>query len=170
MFRSRSVSSSPRRLARTGMSIAAGLAVVGGLAVAGTGVASATRVDCVSPPIANDIRVDGQASCGATATLGGVANSGAIDSGTAVSVANGGTANTFATGFGVALSTSKVAGQANAFAIGGGIAHARTDNGNVTLALAGWGSGATAESGGVNCVGPLSFAVNVNTGAFCLIR
>lgn len=170
VFRSRSLSFHSHRLVRTGASIAAGLAVVGGLAVAGTGVASAARVDCVSPPSPNDIHVIGDASCGATATVGGAANAGAMDSGTAVSVAQGGTANTFATGFGIALSTSKAAGQANAYAIGGGIAKASTDNGNTTLALAGWGSGATAESGGVNCVGPLSFAVNLNTGAVCLIR
>lgn len=168
--RPRSLTFFRSRVARASASIATGLAVIGGLAVAGTGVASAARVDCVSPPSANDIRVMGDASCGATATGAGAANAGATDSGTAVSVSDGGTANTFATGFGIALSTSKVAGQAHAFAIGGGIAHARTDNGNVTFAVAGWGSGATAESAGVDCTGPLSFAVNVTTGAVCLMR
>ncbi|MFF0817325.1 DUF6764 family protein [Rhodococcus sp. NPDC003318] len=170
MSRSRSLSFFRGRAARIVASIATGVAVTGGLAVAGTGVASAARVDCVSPPSANDIRVIGDASCGATATNGGSANAGATDSGTAVSVSEGGAADTFATGYGVALSSSKVAGQAHAYAIGGGIAHARTDNGDVTFALAGWGSGATAASAGVNCVGPLSFAVNLNTGAVCLIR
>lgn len=168
--RPRSLTLFRTRVARVGASIATGVAVLGGLAVAGTGVASAARVDCVSPPSANDIHVIGDASCGATATSGGVANAGATDSGTAVSVSDVGAANTFATGFGVALSTSKGPGQAHAYAIGGGIARAATGNGNLTLALAGWGSGATAEPGGVDCMGPLSFAVNFTTGAVCLIR
>ncbi len=169
-FRPRSLALFGTRAARAGAFVATGAALLGGLAVAGTGVASAARVDCVSPPAANDIRVVGDASCGATATIGGTATAAATDSGTAVSVSEVGGANTFATGFGVALSTTKGPGQAHAFAIGGGIAKAGGGNGNTTFALAGWGSGATATPDGVNCMGPLSFAINLNTGAVCLIR
>ncbi|WP_072842809.1 DUF6764 family protein [Rhodococcus tukisamuensis] len=155
---------------RAGASMAVGAAIVGGVVVAGSGVASAAQVNCVSPPSANDIRVIGDASCGATATGTGIANSGATDSGTAVSVSDGGSATTFATGFGVALAGSKGAGQSYAYSIGGGISRAHAENGQTTVALAGWGSGATAQADGVNCVGPLSFAINLNTGAACAMR
>ena len=53
---------------------------------------------------------------------------------------------------------------AHAYAIGGGISHSNASNGHTTISVAGWGSGATAEASGVKCVGPLSFAVNLNTG------
>ncbi|MFC4604807.1 DUF6764 family protein [Rhodococcus kronopolitis] len=155
---------------RAGVSMAAGAAVVGGIMVGGTGVASAAQVNCVSPPTANDIQVIGDASCGATATGTGLANSGATESGTAVSVADGGSATTFATGFGVALAGAKGVGQSYAYSIGGGISRSYAENGHTTVALAGWGSGATAEANGVNCVGPMSFAINLNTGAVCALR
>jgi hypothetical protein len=156
-------------ITRAGASLAVGIAIAGGMAVAGSGIASAAQVGCVSPPSANDIRVIGDASCGATATVGN-AGATAMDSGTAVSVANGGSANSVATGFGVALSSSRDAGAAHAYAIGGGISHSNASNGHTTISVAGWGSGATAEASGVKCVGTLSFAVNLNTGAVCAMR
>ena len=43
------------------------------------------------------------------------------------------------------------------------------DEGATTVAVAGWGSGATAEAAGVDCVGPLSMALNLKTGQFCML-
>lgn len=144
------------------------MAAVG--AVFGTTVASAAPVSCVSPPSDNDIRVDGTASCGATSAGPGVASAGAADSGTAVSVADGsGATTTYATGFGTALGASKNAGTAYAWALGGGIAHSWADNGATTVAIAGWGSGATSDAAGVDCVGPLSLALNLSNGQFCVL-
>jgi hypothetical protein len=157
------------RISRT----AALFALGGGVAAAGflgTGTAAAAPVSCVSPPSANDIRVDGTASCGATSTGPGVANAGAAESGTAVSVTDGpGATTTYANGFGTALGASKNAGNAYAWALGGGIAHSWADEGATTVAVAGWGSGATAEAAGVDCVGPLSMALNLKTGQFCML-
>lgn len=157
------------RLSRT----AALFAVGGSVAAAtflGTGVASAAPVTCVSPPAANDIRVDGNASCGATAMDASRAQASAMDSGTAVSVAEGnGNTSTLATGYGTALGASRAGGTSYAGAIGGGIAHSWADNGATTIAIAGWGSGATAEAAGVDCVGPMSFALNFASGQFCAL-
>ncbi|KQU59120.1 hypothetical protein ASG84_14380 [Rhodococcus sp. Leaf278] len=139
-------------------------------ALMGTATASAAPVNCVSPPSANDIQVDRTASCGATSEGTGRATAGAADSGTAVSVNDGpGSTATFANGFGVALGASKNAGTAYAFALGGGIAHSWADAGQTTLAVAGWGSGATSEGRGVDCVGPLSLALNLSSGQFCVL-
>ncbi|MDJ0396522.1 hypothetical protein QMK17_24790 [Rhodococcus sp. G-MC3] len=145
----------------------------GGVAAAtffGSGVASAAPVTCVSPPSANDIQVDGVASCGATAADTSHAAATATESGTAVSVAEtGGTTSTLATGYGTALGASRAGGTAYAGAIGGGIAHSWAENGATTIAIAGWGSGATAEPGGVNCVGTMSLALNFASGQFCAL-
>ncbi|WP_072807176.1 DUF6764 family protein [Rhodococcoides yunnanense] len=146
--------------------IGTGVAAAGFL---GAGTAAAAPVSCVSPPSANDIRVDGTASCGATSTGPGVADAGAAESGTAVSVTDGtGAATTYANGYGTALGASKNAGTAYAWALGGGIAHSWAD-GATTVAIAGWGSGATAEAAGVDCVGPLSLALNLTSGQFCVL-
>ncbi len=156
------------RMSRT----AALFAVGGGVAAAtffGSGVASAAPVTCVSPPSANDIQVDGVASCGATAADASHASATATDSGTAVSVAEGnGTTSTLATGYGTALGASRAGGTAYAGALGGGIAHSWADGGT-TVAIAGWGSGATAEAGGVDCVGQWSFAINLASGQVCAL-
>jgi hypothetical protein len=136
--------------------------------VLGTGVASAAPVTCVSPPSANDIQVDGTASCGATAADAARASATATDSGTAVSVAEGaGNTSTLATGYGTALGASRAGGTAYAGALGGGIAHSWADNADTTIAIAGWGSGATAEAAGVDCVGQWSLALNLSSGQFC---
>lgn len=134
----------------------------------GTGVASAAPVTCVSPPSANDIQIDGTASCGATALDTARASASATDSGTAVSVAeSAGNTSTLATGYGTALGASRAGGTAYAGALGGGIAHSWADNGGTTIAIAGWGSGATAEAAGVDCVGQWSLALNLASGQFC---
>ncbi|MBY4128621.1 hypothetical protein HQO83_09485 [Rhodococcus fascians] len=157
------------RIARTAAIFALGSGMTAA-ALVGTGTASAAPVNCVSPPSANDIQVDGTASCGATSEGTGRATAGAADSGTAVSVNDGpGTTTTYANGFGVALGASKNAGTAYAVALGGGIAHSWADAGQTTLAVAGWGSGATAEGRGVDCVGPLSIALNLSSGQFCVL-
>ncbi|OZD10644.1 hypothetical protein CH253_00005 [Rhodococcus sp. 06-156-3C] len=152
---------------------AAAFAVGGGIVAAGfagAGVASAAPVTCVSPPSANDIQVDGYASCGATAQDASRATATATDSGTAVSVAEGaGSTSTLATGYGTALGASRAGGTAYAGAIGGGIAHSWADNGGTIIAIAGWGSGATAEAAGVDCVGQWSLALNLSSGQFCAL-
>ncbi|NLU83127.1 DUF6764 family protein [Rhodococcus sp. HNM0569] len=169
---STSRSSFTKRLARFGAATAVALGVVTGLSVAGAGAASAAPVDCVSPPSDNQILVSETASCGATARDGGLARSGAADSGTAVSTADGQgtTATTYANGFGTALGASQEQGQAYAFALGGGIARSGASAGATTVAIAGWGSGATADANGVDCVGALSLAFNVQTGQACAMR
>ncbi|MFI8567878.1 DUF6764 family protein [Rhodococcus sp. NPDC078407] len=174
--RSFSYSSSTRTSSRFGSRIARTAAIFAlgsgmtAAALVGAGTASAAPVNCVSPPSANDIQVDGTASCGATSEGTGRATAGAVDSGTAVSVNDGpGSTTTFANGFGVALGASKNAGTAYALALGGGIAHSWADAGQTTLAVAGWGSGATSEAGGVDCVGPLSLALNLSSGQFCVL-
>lgn len=152
---------------------AAILAVGGGVVSAGflgSGVAGAAPVTCVSPPSANDIQVDGYASCGATSMDTSHSSATATDSGTAVSVAeSGGNTSTLATGYGTALGASRAGGTSYAGALGGGIAHSWADNGATTIAIAGWGSGATAESAGVDCVGTWSLALNVASGQFCAL-
>ncbi len=157
------------RISRT-----AALFVVGGSIAAagifGTGVASAAPVNCVSPPSANDIRVDGVASCGATALDVSRSSASATDSGTAVSISqDNGRTSTYATGFGTALGASRTGGTAYAGAIGGGIARSLAENGATTIAIAGWGSGATAGSAGVDCVGTMSLALNLATRQFCAL-
>ncbi|QBJ95808.1 hypothetical protein ERC79_07385 [Rhodococcus sp. ABRD24] len=167
--RPRVLSSLGRRMMRTAAVAALGFGVALGVSTVGAGAASAAPVVCTSPATANDIQVSEFASCGAQAFEQSVARSAAMDSGTAVSVAqNFGSSNSFATGFGTALSASRGNGQSLALAIGGGIAHSWADDGYATFAVAGWGSGATAEQGGVNCVGPLSFAWNLRTGQSCI--
>lgn len=157
------------RIARTAAIFALGSGMTAA-ALVGAGTASAAPVNCVSPPSSNDIQVEGTASCGATSNGTGRATAGAADSGTAVSVNDGpGATTTFANGFGVALGASKNAGTAYALALGGGIAHSWADAGQATLAVAGWGSGATAEGQGVDCVGPLSLALNLSSGQFCVL-
>lgn len=158
------------RIARAAAVFAIGSGLAVGGALAGTATASASPVQCVSPPSANDIRVSDNASCGATSTGPGSAAAGAADSGTAVSVNDGvGSATTYATGYGTALGASRDAGTSYALALGGGIAHSWADAGATTIAIAGWGSGATAESLGVKCVGPLSFALNLSNGQACAL-
>ncbi|WP_197914423.1 DUF6764 family protein [Rhodococcoides fascians] len=157
------------RIARTAAIFALGSGMTAA-ALVGAGTASAAPVNCVSPPSANDIQVDGTASCGATSEGTGRATAGAADSGTAVSVNDGpGATTTYANGYGVALGASKNAGTAYALALGGGIAHSWADAGQTTLAVAGWGSGATSEGQGVDCVGPLSLALNLSSGQFCVL-
>ncbi|TXG92923.1 hypothetical protein DW322_19955 [Rhodococcus rhodnii] len=142
-----------------------------GLSAVGAGAASAQPAVCVSPPSDNDIQVHGTASCGAKASDGGWVQSGAIDSGTAVGVAQGPDAQTqsYASGYGTALGAS-TGGQAWALALGGGIAHSGAAPGALTIAIAGWGSGATADVNGVDCTGALSFAANLQTGQVCAFR
>ncbi|AOW93268.1 hypothetical protein BFN03_13070 [Rhodococcus sp. WMMA185] len=161
-----------RRLARAGAVFAAGMGIAAGMSVAGGGIASAGPVMCVSPPSDNDIQVSETASCGAKATDAGYARASAIESGTAVSVANGegSMTTTYANGFGTSLGTSTSSGQAYAISLGGGIARASASDGATTVAIAGWGSGATVDSTGVDCVGALSFAFNLDTGQFCAMR
>ncbi|MGF7119982.1 DUF6764 family protein [Rhodococcus sp. AG1013] len=167
--RLRAISDLGRRMTRAAVIAAAGIGVAVGVSMIGTGTAAAAPVACLSPGTPNDIQVSDYASCGAQAFEQGVARSAAMDSGTAVSVAQDlGSSNSLATGFGTALSASRGNGQSLALAIGGGIAHSWADDGYATFAVAGWGSGATAEQGGVNCVGPLSFAWNLKTGQTCL--
>lgn len=157
------------RLARTGAVVTAGMGLVAGLALAGGGVASAAPVTCASPPLVNDIQVSDTASCGAQAVGAGRSQAGAMESGTAVSVsADNSYTNTYANGFGTALGASRGNGQAHAYALGGGIARAGAADGNFTVAIAGWGAGATADANGVNCMGTLSFAVNFTNGQFCI--
>ncbi|MET4048714.1 hypothetical protein ABIB34_001010 [Rhodococcus sp. UYP5] len=166
---SQGLSRSASRLSRTAavFAVSSGFVAAG---FAGAGVANAAPVTCVSPPSANQILVDGTASCGATSAEGSRATATAADSGTAVSVAEtGGTSTTYATGFGTALGASRAGGTSYAGAIGGGIAHSWADAGSTTIAIAGWGSGATAEAAGVDCVGPLSLALNLASGQFCIL-
>lgn len=157
------------RLARTGAVMTVGMGLAAGLALTGAGAASAAPVTCVSPPSANDIQVSETASCGAQSVGAGRSQAGAAESGTAVSVAaDNGYSNSYANGFGTALGASRGNGQAQAFALGGGIARAGAADGNVTFAIAGYGAGATADANGVDCVGVLSFAVNLSNGQFCI--
>ncbi|NKS03561.1 hypothetical protein GS528_21865 [Rhodococcus hoagii] len=165
------ISNLGRRMTRTAVAAVAGIGLAAGISLTGAGSASAAPVVCTSPMSPNDIQVSEFASCGAQAFEQGVARSAAMDSGTAVSVAQDlGSSNSLATGYGTALSASRGNGQSLALAIGGGIAHSWADDGFATFAVAGWGSGATAEQGGVNCMGPLSFAWNLKTGQTCLGR
>ena len=137
------------RLARTGAVMTVGMGLAAGLALTGAGAASAAPVTCVSPPSANDIQVSETASCGAQSVGAGRSQAGAAESGTAVSVAaDNGYSNSYANGFGTALGASRGNGQAQAFALGGGIARAGAN--------------------GVDCVGVLSFAVNLSNGQFCI--
>jgi hypothetical protein len=157
------------RMSRTAALFAVGSGIAAATFVGG-GIASAAPVTCVSPPSANDIQVDGNASCGATSMDGAKSSAQATDSGTAVSVAeSGGNTSTLATGYGTALGASRAGGTAYAGALGGGIAHSWADNGGTTVAIAGWGSGATAEAAGVDCVGQWSFALNLSSGQFCAL-
>ncbi|QCQ92409.1 DUF6764 family protein [Rhodococcus sp. SGAir0479] len=167
--RLRAISSLGRKVTRTAIVAAAGIGVAAGVSLVGAGTAAAAPVMCQSPALPNDVQVSDFASCGAQAFEQGVARSAAMDSGTAVSVAQGyGSSNSLATGFGTALSAARGNGQSLALALGGGIAHSWADDGYATFAVAGWGSGATATQGGVDCVGPLSFAWNLKTGQTCL--
>ncbi|MCQ4120802.1 DUF6764 family protein [Rhodococcus tibetensis] len=160
-----------RRLARAGAAMVVGLGVAAGLSVAGSGVAGAAPVTCVSPPSVNDIQVSDTASCGAKATEAGVARATAMESGTAVSVADGhGSTTTYANGFGTSLGASTGSGQAYAVSLGGGIARSGAADGTTTVAIAGWGSGASSDANGVDCVGALSLAFNLNTGQVCAMR
>nr|WP_308115925.1 DUF6764 family protein [Rhodococcus corynebacterioides] len=157
------------RVRRAAAAVAATSAVLSFGAVLGTATATAAPVTCVSPPSANDIRIDGTASCGAKATAPGVARSDANDSGTAVSVADGGAANATATGFGTALSAVSGAGNSYAFALGGGISRSAASNGATAIAVAGYGGGASASTEtGVNCAGLNSFALDLSTGRACI--
>lgn len=155
-----------RRAARAGVLVALGVAAA---ALTGTGTAAAAPVTCVSPPSENQILVSDTASCGATAEDGGFARASAADSGTAVSVAERGSAEAQATGFGTALSAARDGGRSYAYALGGGLSHSWAQGPAVTLSVAGWGSGATADTTGVTCVGPQSFAVNTATGQWCAV-
>lgn len=167
--RLRAISSLGRRATRTALIVATGVGVAVGVSMVGAGTASAAPVVCTSPTAPNDIQISDYASCGAQAFEQGVSRSAAMDSGTAVAVSRDfGSSNSLATGFGTALSASRGNGQSLALAIGGGIAHSWADDGYATFAIAGWGSGATAEKDGVNCMGPLSFAWNLKTGQTCL--
>lgn len=169
--RTRIMSLFGRRLARTGAAVAVGFGVAAGISVAGAGVASAAPVSCVSPPAGNDIRVSDTASCGAKALGSSLARATAMDSGTAVSTADGiGSSTSYATGYGTALGASRGNGQAYAVTIGGGIARSGATDGVTTVAIAGWGSGATSDANGVDCMGALSLAANLNTGQFCAMR
>ncbi|MCJ0902311.1 DUF6764 family protein [Rhodococcus sp. ARC_M6] len=157
------------RLARTGAVLTVGMGLAAGLALTGAGAASAAPVTCASPPATNDIQVSETASCGAQSVGAGRSQAGAMESGTAVSVStDNGYSNSYANGFGTALGASRGNGQAHAYALGGGIARAGAADGNVTLAIAGWGAGATSDANGVNCMGTLSFAVNFTNGQFCI--
>ena len=141
---------------------------VGGAAL-GVGVASAAPVTCSSPLSPNDIQVSDMASCGAQATGTGTASASATESGTAVSVADqAGSATSYATGFGTALSAALGGGNSYAVSIGGGISRSEATGGITTIAVAGYGAGATAEAGGVDCVGVNSFALNLSTGRACI--
>lgn len=158
---------SGRRIARGFAAFALGAA---SLAFAGVGTAAAAPVTCVSPPSANEILVSETASCGATADAGAYARAAAADSGTAVSVADAnGSAEAQATGYGTALSGASDGGRAFAYALGGGLSHSWAQGPAVTFSVAGWGSGATADTTGVTCVGPQSFAVNTGTGQWCAV-
>ncbi|WP_072691011.1 DUF6764 family protein [Rhodococcus marinonascens] len=170
--RTRTSSLFDRRLVRAGAAMAVGLGIAAGISVAGGGVAAAAPVMCVSPPSDNDIQVSDTASCGAMANDGGLSRASAMESGTAVSVANGegSSTTTYANGFGTSLGTSTGSGQAYAISLGGGIARSAANDGATTVAIAGWGSGATVDSTGVDCVGALSLAFNLNTGQFCAMR
>lgn len=162
--------SSPRvsRIVSAALVLAAGSVV--SIGTLGVGTAVAAPVTCVSPPSANDIQVDGFASCGATSQDNARSSASASDSGTAVSVAEtGGSTSTLATGYGTALGASRLGGTSYAGALGGGIAHSWAENGATTVAIAGWGSGATAESAGVDCVGTWSLAINLASGQFCAL-
>ncbi|UYP18272.1 hypothetical protein OED52_16645 [Rhodococcus sp. Z13] len=155
-----------RRSLRAGVLVALGVASA---AVLGTGTAAAAPVTCVSPPSPNEILVSETASCGATAT-DAFARSYAADSGTAVSVAeSAGAAEAHATGFGTALSAARGGGRSFAYALGGGLSHSWAEGPAITLSVAGWGSGATADTTGVTCVGAQSFAVNTATGRWCAL-
>ncbi|MEV0947964.1 DUF6764 family protein [Rhodococcus sp. NPDC049939] len=161
-----------RRLVRVGAATALGVSIAAGISVAGGGVAAAAPVMCVSPPSDNDIQVSDTASCGAKATDAGFARASAMDSGTAVSVSNGegSSTTTFANGYGTSLGTSTRSGQAYAISLGGGIARSAAVDGATTVAIAGWGSGATVDPTGVDCVGALSLAFDLSTGQFCAMR
>ncbi|MEV8191393.1 MULTISPECIES: DUF6764 family protein [Rhodococcus] len=155
-----------RRSFRAGVLVAVGVASA---ALFGGGTATAAPVTCVSPPSANDILVSDTASCGATAE-GAFARAYAADSGTAVSVAeSAGAAEAHATGFGTALSAARDGGRSFAYALGGGLSHSWAQGPATTLSVAGWGSGATADTTGVTCVGAQSFAVNTATGQWCAV-
>lgn len=158
---------SVRRAAQAAAALAVGVASV---VVFGSGAAAAAPVTCVSPPSDNEILVSDEASCGATSSDGGSARAHAEDSGTAVSVAEtGGASESHATGFGTALSAARDGGRSFAYAIGGGLSHSWALGPATTLSVAGWGSGATADTTGVTCVGPQSFAVNTVTGQWCAL-
>jgi hypothetical protein len=159
------------RLVRLPLRLAAALAVIFGMSLGTASMAAAAPVSCASPASPNDIQVADEASCGAMASEGGVARASAVESGTAVSVASdaGSLTRTRATGTGTALAAAETGGQAHAVALGGGIARARAIGGATTLAWAGWGSGATVDEFGVQCVGPFSLALNLGTGAFCAL-
>ncbi|MFD6855765.1 DUF6764 family protein [Rhodococcus sp. NPDC060086] len=140
------------------------------IALVGAGTASAAPVTCVSPPSENQILVSDTASCGATASGEGFARASAADSGTAVSVAeSAGAAESQATGFGTALSAARDGGRSYAYALGGGLSHSWAQGPATTLSVAGWGSGATADTTGVTCVGAQSFALNTATGQWCAV-
>lgn len=157
---------SGRRVVRAGVMVAVGVASA---ALLGTGTAAAAPVTCMSPPSENEILVSDTASCGATAE-GAFARAHAEDSGTAVSVAeSAGAAESHATGYGTALSAARDGGRAWAYALGGGLSHSWAQGPANTLSIAGWGSGATADTTGVTCVGPQSFAVNTGTGQWCAV-
>ncbi|OOL28989.1 hypothetical protein GQ85_28865, partial [Rhodococcus rhodochrous] len=101
---------------------------------------------------------------------GGTALSFASESGTAVSAAQtAGAAEAHATGFGTALSGAQNGGRSYAYALGGGLSHSSAQGPVTTVSVAGWGSGATADPTGVTCVGPQSFAVNTATGQWCAV-
>jgi hypothetical protein len=163
----RSVFSGRRRVVRAGVVFALGVASA---ALMGAGTAAAAPVTCLSPPSANQILVSDTASCGATATGAGTARASAADSGTAVSVAQtAGAAEAQATGFGTALSSARDGGRSYAFALGGGLSYSWAQGPVTTLSVAGWGSGARADTTGVTCVGAQSFAVNTGTGQWCAV-
>lgn len=165
----RSLSRFSRKTIRVVSVLAVSVGLAGGGAALGSTVASAAPVVCSSPPSANDIRVDGMASCGAQATGAGVAGATATESGTAVAVADtGGRSNAYATGFGTALSSVIGLGTSYAISIGGGITQSQAVDGNTTVAIAGFGGGATAVAAGVNCEGINSFAFNARTGMACI--
>jgi len=158
---------SGRRVAHGCAAFALGAA---SLAFVGAGTAAAAPVTCVSPPSTNEILVSETASCGATADGGGFARAAAADSGTAVSTAGtNGSAQAEATGFGTALAGASDGGRSYAYALGGGLSHSWAQGAAITFSVAGWGSGATADTTGVTCVGPQSFAVNTGTGQWCAV-
>ncbi|WP_372481627.1 DUF6764 family protein [Rhodococcus zopfii] len=164
----RSVRPGRRRMARAGVVAALGVAAT---SLLGVGTAAAAPVTCVSPPSENQILVADTASCGAKAEAGGTARAAASESGTAVSVAGAaGAAESEASGFGTALSAARDGGRSFAYALGGGLSHSSAQGPSViTLSLAGWGSGATADETGVTCVGAQSFAVNTGSGQWCAV-